>query len=95
MFEAVRGALEGACQGGLALFAYFGGAAGMDALRRHHADAGMTMLLVVPSEELGAVGTCISQRAEAGRETRLVLQGFELRFGIRVVVGNVGPAMRR
>ena len=66
----------------------------MDAFRGHHPDAGMAMLLVVPGEEGSAVGACVSERAKARREAGLVLQGLELRLGIRVVIRNVRAAVR-
>lgn len=36
------------------------GTAGVDAFRNHHPDAGTAVLLVVPSEEGGAVGECMA-----------------------------------
>ena len=63
VFEAVRCALEGDGQRCL-LLAHLGCTAGVDALRRHQANAGMPVLLVVPSEEHGALGP----RIAAGRQ---------------------------
>ena len=51
------------------------------------------MRRVVPGEEGLAVGPRVFDAAEARREVRPVLHGFELRLGIRVIVGDVGPAM--
>src|ERR1041385_2427907 len=53
----------------------------------------MTVLLVVPLEELLAEGATVLDAAEAVWEVGPVLQGSELAFGIRVVVGDVGPAV--
>jgi hypothetical protein len=52
----------------------------------------MTVLRVVPPEELLAMRPRILDRAEARREVRSVLEGLELRLGIRVVVRDVRPA---
>jgi hypothetical protein len=46
----------------------------------------MTMLSVVPTEELLAMRTSVFDRTETRREVRSVLQGFKLRFGIRIVI---------
>ena len=51
------------------------------------------MLGVVPTEELLAMRTCIFDRTEARREVRSVLQGFELRFGIWIVIRDVRTAV--
>lgn len=94
VFEAVRCALESVCQRGLSLLANFDGAAGMNALGRHHPDTGMAVLPVVPNEELDAVRARVGERAKACREAWLVFHGFELCLRVRVVVGDVGPAVR-
>ena len=51
------------------------------------------MLLVVPVEELLAEGAAVLDAAEAIRELRTVLQGPELAFRIRVVIGNIRSAV--
>ena len=51
-----------------------------------HADAGMTMLRVVPAKEWLAKGSGILQAAEPLREVGAVLEGFELCFGIRIII---------
>jgi hypothetical protein len=51
------------------------------------------MLGVVPTEKLLAMGTCILDRAETRREIRSVLQGLELRFGIRIVIRYMRTAV--
>src|SRR5437016_2353506 len=53
----------------------------------------MAVLLVVPLEERLAEGTAVLDAAEAIWEIRAVLQGTELAFRIRVVIGNIGSAM--
>src|SRR5450755_4315832 len=53
----------------------------------------MTMLSVVPTEELLAMRACIFDRPETRREVRSVLQGLKLRFGIRVVIRDVRTAV--
>jgi len=55
--------------------------------------AGVAMLLVVPLKELLAKGAAVLDAAEAIRELRAVLHGAELAFRIRVVVGNIRPAV--
>jgi hypothetical protein len=57
------------------------------------ANVGLAMLLVVPLEELLAKGAAVLDAAEAIGELRAVLQGTELAFRIRVVVGNIGSAV--
>jgi hypothetical protein len=94
VFETVWRALEGDRQRGLALLAHFGCAAGVDALRRHHGDAGMPVLLVVPSGEDGAMLASVGERAKAHREAGLILQSFEMRLQVWVVVRDIRPAVR-
>src|ERR687885_180601 len=54
----------------------------------------MAMLLVVPGKEDLAVGPGGLDRGELAGEVGPVLQGLELRLGVRVVVGDVRAAMR-
>ena len=61
---------------------------------RQQAEAGMMVLSVVPGEEALAVRSGVLNRAEPLREVRAVLQRLELRLRERVVVGDVGAAMR-
>src|SRR5436309_4439544 len=56
-------------------------------------EAGVTMLLVVPEEELLAEGAAVLQRTETVRKFWPVLQGAKLAFGIGVVIGDVGTAV--
>src|SRR5208283_4387614 len=53
----------------------------------------MAVLFVVPLEKLLAEGAAVLDAAEAVRKLRAVLHGAELAFRIRVVVGNIRPAM--
>ena len=56
-------------------------------------DAGMTMLLVVPSEKLLAEASAVLDGAKAFGEVRPLLQGAEVAFRIGVVVANIGAAV--
>ena len=58
------------------------------------ADAGVAVVVVVPVEEPAGVGVGVFEAAETPREVRSVLEGPELAFGVRVVVGHVGPRVR-
>src|ERR1039457_7736444 len=62
------------------------GAAIMDGGRRHQADSPVSVLVVIPLEELLAVRPCILDRTKAVGEVGPILQGFELRLGVRIVV---------
>ena len=61
--------------------------------RGNEADGAMTMLVVVPGEELLAVQAGSLDRAEAAGKVGPVLQRLELRFAVGVVVGNVWPGV--
>ena len=61
--------------------------------RGHHADSGMTMLVVVPSKEGLAESTGILNRTETIWKFGTVLHGAELAFRIRIIVGSVGSAV--
>ena len=61
--------------------------------RRHVADATMVMALVVPREELLTVGTSIFDTTETLREIRTVFEGFEMRLGEGLVIGNIRPTV--
>jgi hypothetical protein len=58
----------------------------VNGLGRHEADTGVAVGAVIPVEELLAVGASILNSAETFRELGTVFKGFELRFGIRIVV---------
>jgi hypothetical protein len=61
---------------------------------RQQAKTAVMVLGVVPREEDVTVGADVLDRAEPFRECRPVLQRLELRLRERVVVGDVGAAMR-
>ena len=61
----------------------------MDHGRRHQAESGMMVLMVVPLKEALAEAASILDGAEAILETRAVFQGAELAFRIWIVVGNM------
>ena len=66
------------------------GLAVVDDLGGQQADARVAVLGVVPAEEVLAEGSGLLDRGEAVREAGAVLQGLELRLGVRVVVRDVG-----
>jgi hypothetical protein len=57
-------------------------------------DAGVAVVVVVPAEELLAVGVGVLEAAEAGGEVGPILEGPELALRIRVVVADVRPRVR-
>ena len=61
--------------------------------RRHVADPGVPMVIVVPSKERLAEGTRFVQRVEPLGEAWPILHRLELRFRVRVIVGRVRAAM--
>jgi hypothetical protein len=77
------GTLRGHCRSG----------AIMDGGRRHQADAAVAVLVVVPAEELLAVSAGVLDRAEAIGEVGSVLESFELRLGVRIVIRDVRSAV--
>ena len=54
----------------------------------------MVVVLVVPIEEAAAEASGVLDAAEALGELRLVLEGLEVAFGERVVVGDMRPVVR-
>ena len=66
----------------------------MHLIRRHQADPGMVVILVVPIEELAAEVPGVLNAPEPSRKPRLVFQGFEVALGERVVVGRVRSVVR-
>ena len=93
--EAVGVRQEGRIEGDRALCGELGGTAVMNGLRRHQADAGVAMSRVVPGEERVTVSTRILDATEAIREVGAVFERFELRLGVRVVIGDMRPAVGR
>src|SRR5206468_9668709 len=61
---------------------------------RQKPKAAVAMLLVVPAEEDLPKCTAILNRSKTLRKLRTILQRFELRFGKRIVVGDMRTAMR-
>jgi len=59
------------------------------AVRGHQANAAVTMDSVVPTEEDLTVCTGILDRTEARREVWPIFHGFELGFGVRIVIRDV------
>lgn len=72
---------KGVFHDGVALFVDDRRHAGVHGGRRHVANAGVPMVVVVPGEKRLAEGTRIGQRIEAFRETRPILQRLKLCFG--------------
>jgi hypothetical protein len=69
-------------------------AAMVDVSRPLEADTAVVVLVVVPGEEVDAVGAGILDAAEALGKIRAVLEGLEPGLGKRVVVGHAGARMR-
>src|SRR5277367_175470 len=63
-------------------------------IRGHQADPGVVMILVVPIEEAATETSGVLDAAEAFGKARLILQGLEVAFGERVVVGRVRTVVR-
>ena len=61
----------------------------VDIERRHHANAAVTVFMVVPGEETAAIAACILDAAKLSWKRRMVLQRLELRLGERVVVRHM------
>ena len=91
--EAIRVGQMGSVEDGLTLFPDERRLAVVDHGGRHHADAGVAMVVVVPSEERLAKGAAVLNTAEAIRKLGAILHGPKLTFRIRIVVGGIGPAV--
>src|SRR5688572_12379849 len=85
---------EGDVERDSALLGERGGALVVHGVGRHEADAGMTMLGVVPAKEVLAMRTGVLDRPEARWKVGPVLQRFELRLGVRIVIRDVRTAVR-
>ena len=66
------------------------GQAEVHVVGREQAQAAVVVLSVIPGEETLAVGPGVLERAEAVREGRLVLGGFEVGLRERVVIDTWG-----
>ena len=66
----------------------------MDGGGSQHVEAGVVMVVVVPGEELGAVGQGFVIGCESIWEIGLVFEGLELAFRKRVVIGDAWSAVR-
>ena len=92
--EAFGMLLEGFGEDALPVVQDLGGKPVLDQVRCQQGDAAVVVFVVVPVEEDVAMGAGVFQRAEAIRELGPVLQGLELAFRERVVIGDIGPAVR-
>ena len=64
----------------------------VNALRGHEADARVAVGAVVPGKEVLAMGAGILDAAETLGEVGTIFERFELSLGVRIVIGDVGPA---
>ena len=85
--------LKSLAENGLTLGDDLIGPAVVERFRGKETDASVMVLGVVPREESLAKGAGVLDRAKAIGELRPVLQGFELAFRERVVIGDVWAAM--
>ena len=69
------------------------GLAAMHRRRCHVANAGVAVLVVVPGEEDLTERARLLDGVETCRELRSILQCFELRLGVRIVIADVRPAV--
>ena len=69
------------------------GLAIVDLVGGHQTETDMVVLLIVPWEEPPAEGFRVFDAAEELGKLRLILQGFEVAFRERVVVGSMRPTM--
>ncbi len=70
------------------------GSAMVDIIGGQHGDAAMAVFGVVPREERPAKSDGRVDAGETAGESRVVLQGLELRLGERIVIGDLGAAQR-
>src|SRR6202158_1399030 len=69
------------------------GGAVVDGGRSHQADTAVAMFVVVPVEEVLAVSAGVLDGAETIGKVRSVLQGFELRLGVWIVIRDMRAAV--
>ena len=65
----------------------------VDRSRGEQGDAGVAVVVVVPSEKILAKGSGVLKRAEALGELRGVFQGLEVRLGVGIVGAGVRSGM--
>ena len=65
----------------------------VDVRRRHHPESAVPMLSVVPGKKDATVTSRILDATELSRKAGMVLHGFELRLGVRIVIRHVRPAV--
>ena len=80
-------------QGDVAFRSELLGMSVVHSVRRHEADAAVTMHGVVPAKEDQAVCASVLDRAEPRREVGPVFQSFELAFLKRIIVRDMWAAM--
>ena len=66
----------------------------VDDRRCQQGNAPVVVLVIVPVEELLAETVTVFLGAESIRKVRPVLEGLELAFRKRIVIGDVRPAVR-
>jgi hypothetical protein len=67
--------------------------AGVHGHRRHVADVGVPMGVIIPGEEPLTERTGVFDGVKARRKVGLVLEGLELRFRVWIVIADMGPAV--
>ena len=65
----------------------------VDGGRCHQANSAVAVFVVVPVEELLAVSASVLGRAEAIGEVGSVLESFELRLGVRIIIRDMRAAV--
>jgi len=77
----------------LALLEYLSGAPIMHIGWGQQLNPAMVVMIVVPVKKTQAPASSIWRTTKASWKIRAVLQGLELRFRIRIVIGNIGARM--
>jgi hypothetical protein len=78
----------------LSLLDYSLVAAVVQGLWGHEANSRVVVFIVIPIEEGSAKFSSMLDASELFGEGGLVLESAELAFGIRIVIGNLGSAVR-
>ena len=84
---------ESGVESQLPAFTHRNGESVVDHRGRHHADSGVSVLVVVPGKEGLAERACILDTAETIGKLGAVFHGAEMAFRVGVVVGGVRPAV--